>query len=352
MLEVCVLILLILILIFISYTYYYLRDEEIETISKSNKTITKNKSEKIISYYTDYLQIKNNKAYVVYYELPLNCIYWTIGMYKDGKCLNSVNMGKYQTTERGDRLAVIIGNNYNSIIAAKKEIGKEHKQKLPHIMLINHSICINEDFYFHFESYSNRFVQTPKMIIKEYTFDLKIFEKFTNTILPLSTDRKCEPSYLFEKSKNGFIDDRCKKIITHIDTDEDNIPIECLTNKTDIIDVSSLIYKKDENGNDIMGVEIPKFRLVGVDHFKSKAALHSHVVFFNADTNEPFSIEITSEISDRINPKDTISTRRITFKIPENVKRMYVIEYIYYDFVSGNKVHPGSIIPIELYKVV
>ena len=352
MFSVVILIILILIIIFIIYTYYYLQEKEIEIISKNNKTIQKNKGEKIISYYTDYLQIKDNKAYVIYYELPLNCIYWTIGCYNDNKCLNSVNMGRYQTTEKGDRLAIIIGNNYNTIKAAKNEIGIEHNKKNPHIILINHSISIYEDFYIHFESYSNKFIQNPKIIIEEYIFNINIFEKFTNIILPISINRKCESSYLFEKSKDGFIDNRCKKIITNIDSNENNISLECLTNKTDIIDIGDPVYKKDENGNDILLDELPRFKLIGVDHFKSRAALHSHVVFFNADTDEPFEIEIISEISDRINSKDTISTRRITFKISENIKRIYVIEYIYYDFVSGNKIHPDSIIPIELYKVI
>lgn len=352
MLEAVFLIILILIIIFIVYTYYYLREKEVVVISKDSKTIQKNKGEKNISYYTDYLQIGDNKAYVIYYELPLNCIYWTIGFYKEGKCLNSVNMGKYQTAEKGDRLAIIIGNNYNSIKAAKDEIGREHNEKIPHIKLINHSISIYEDFYIHFESYSNRFIQNPRIIIKEYNFDISTYEKFINLELPISTPRNCESSYLFEKSKEGFINNRCQKVITYVDTNETNVSIECLTNKTEIIDVSTPVYKKDENGNDIPFKTIPKFRLVGVDHFKSRAALHSHVVFFNADTDESFEIEITSEISDRINPKSTISTRRITFEIPEEIKRMYVIEYIYYDFVSGNKVDPGSILPVELYKVI
>lgn len=344
MLEAVVLIILILIVIFIIYTYYYLKENKDEVISKTNKTMTKSKNERIISYYTDYLEIKDNKAYVIYYELPLNCIYWTIGFYKDGKCFNSVNMGRYQTTEKGDKLAIIVGNNYNTIKNAKTQISEEHTSKSPHIKLINHCLGIYEDFYIHFESYSNKFLQKPKMLIKEYVFNTKFFDKFTNQDLPLSENRSCESKYLFEKSKIGFINERCEPVKTIIDSNEENIPVECLTNRTEIIDVSTPVYKDD-------GTELPRFRLVGIDHFKSRAALHSHVVFFDADTGKPFRLEITSEISDRINSKDTISTRRITFELPEYIKRMYVIEYIYYDFVSGNKVDIGSFLPIELYKI-
>lgn len=351
MLEIFVLLILILIIIFIIYTYLYLQEKEPELIHKNNTTLSKSKGENVISYYTEYLQIKNNGSYVIYYDLPQNCIYWTIGFYNEGKCITSVNMGKHQTTESGDVLAIIIGNNYNAMRSAKKQITSEHMIKYPYRKLISQYLGIKGDFYIHFESYSNKFLQTPKMSIKEYTFNNIQFESFKNEELPISFQRQCERLDFFTKSKEGFISNRCEKVNISIDTNEENIPNECLTNRSDIIDVSNIVYKKDKNGNDILNQPIPQFRLVAVDHFKSRAALHSHVVFYNADTNESFDVEITGEVTDSFNQKESLSTRRILFFPPQEVKKMYVIEYIYYDFVSGNKIDPKTIIPMELYKV-
>lgn len=339
MLQVIVLILIILILIFIIYTYYSLQEKVPEVIYKSNKTLIKEKTQKFISYYSECLQINNNKVFVVYYNLPINCIYWSIGIFENSKCVNSINMGKYQATEMGDTLAVIIGNNYTSIKAAKREIDLEHNTKYSYKRLMHESIQIDNDFYIRFDSYSNRFIETPKMVIKEYVFDNIIPEPYFNVKLEESIVRNCESKYLFEKSKEGFINDKCKLIETYTNSNEDNIQIECLTNKTAILEIT----KRDDK---------PEFKLVAVDHFKSRAALHSHVIFYNADNHDSFAVEITGEISDRINQKDSITVRRITFKVPESINRFYVVEYIYYDFVSGNKINPETVIPIELYKII
>lgn len=351
MLEVVVLLILILIIIFIIYTYFYLQEEEPEIISNNKTSLVKNKGEKIISYYSEYLHNKNNGSYVIYYDLPKNCIYWTIGFYNDGKCITSVNMGKYQTIESGDILAIIVGSNYRAMKSAKKQINNEHRNKYPYRKLISHYLGIKSDFYIHFESYSNRFLQSPKISIKEYIFNKIQFEEFKNEELPISIPRQCERIDFFTKSKEEFINNRCEKINVYIDTNEENVSSECLTNKSDIIDVSNTVYKKDKDNNDILNEPIPQFKLVAVDHFKSRAALHSHVVFYNADNNEPFDVEITGEVSDSFNQKESISTRRILFIIPSEIKRMYVIEYIYFDFVSGNKINPKTIIPFEIYKI-
>lgn len=344
-LPVFTLIILILIVIFIVYTCLFIQVEDYELVSSNTVEFKKQKYEKMISYCTEYLYVREDSAHVVYYDLPINSIYWSIGFYNDNKALNSVNMGKFRTTEKGDILAVIIGNNKNAVDAAEKEITKEHKKRFPYKVLKCHHIKLNEPYYIRFESYSNKFVRYDiSMKIKNYCFNKLIYKEFSNTPLVKSEERDCENHEFFDMAKKEVINSRCYPINVNVATNENNNPIECLTNRSDIIEIDKPVY----NGN----VEISPFRLVACDHFKTRAALHSHVSFFNADTDEEFRLEITSEISDSFNQKGTISIRSIGFLLPVDIKRFYVIEYIYYDYVSGNKVNPGTIIPFEIYKVI
>lgn len=347
------LIILILIVIFIAYTCYFLQGEKYELLTSTTVEFKKVRQEKMISYYTEYLDVREDSAQVIYYNLPINSIYWTIGFHNDKEAINSVNMGKYRTTEKGDVLAIIVGNNRNAVQAAEEEISKEHKKRYPYKILKVHHMKINEPYYIRFESYSNKFLHYDiSMKVKSYRFGKLIYEDFSNTKLPVSTERQCESREYFDLAKKDVITSRCHSINVNIDTNEINNSIECLTNRSDIIELDKPVYKKDQNDNDIVSTKIFPFRLVACDHFKSRAALHSHISFFDADTDEEFRVEITSEISDSFNRKRSITIRYIGFFIPPNIKRFYAVEYIYYDYVSGGKVHKNTIIPFEIYKII
>lgn len=343
MLEAVVLIILLLILIFIGYMcYYFLKENKDEILGKDVVPFFEKNTEKSVHYYTDTLFVKNNNVYVVIYELPLNSIYWSIGLFKDGKCKESLNFGKYQTTESGDVLMVFICNNKSVLKSAEEEVSEKYSKKYPYKKITHHTINYSDDFYLIFESYSNKFLKKPIIQIKkfEYSCNIQIEELHQNPILPKSLERFCERKDLFQKAKKEYIDDKCLLIPINIDTDENNIPNNCLTNRSDIINIS------DRN------CEGPHFKLVAVDHFKSKAALHSNICFYNADDHKLFSVQITGEISEKICNSKTISTRRISFCVPNYIKKFYAIEYIYYDFVSGNKINRHTIIPMELYKLI
>lgn len=343
MLEFVVLFLLILIIILIMYTYYFSIEKEYKVISKNIVEFTKKNFDKCISYKSDYLTNFDNSVYVIYYDLPVNIVYWTFGFYQNGKCIEGVNMGNYQTIERGDTLAILIGNNRNAINKAFDEINQEHMKNYIYKKLIFHPVYINGDFYINFESYANKFIKSHKVIVKQYLFDDIPYLKFNNKNKKESIRRQCEDLKLFDEAKKiKYITDKQLQLNVIVDTNEEFIPYECLTNKSEIFYVGDKVYRD--------GIEIPKFKVIAVNHFKSRAALHSHIIFYNALNNKPFRIEITGEISDKINYKDMITIRHITFQLPEEIKAFYVIEYIYYDFSSGNKVNPETIIPFELYR--
>lgn len=352
MLEAVVLIILILIVIFIVYLSIFSQGTKYNLVGKDNIKFYKKKENKMMSYYTDNLKIKNDSTYMIYYELPVNSIYWTIGFYDKSGCITSINMGKYQTTEKGDTLAIIASNNKNAIASCKNEVSKEHNRKFRYKKLTFEEVKIEGEFFIRFDSYSNMFLESPLMTIKEYHFNNIIMKEFKNESLEESTIRSCEKQSLFELCREDFIDERCIPIEINCDTKEECIPIECYTNRSDTFDVSETIYKKTQYGMDIYDEPIAQFKILAVDHFKSRAALHSHLVFYNAEDDTQFDIEITGEFADRLNQFDTITTRKISFIVPEEIKKMYVVEYIYFDFVSGNKVKMDTVIPMEVYKVI
>jgi len=337
MLEYFVLIIILLIIIFIGCIYYVLSEREIKLISENTNVLNKGYEDKMISIYSEYININKDKVNVVYYDIPKNCIYWTIGIYNNGECINSVNMGKYHATEKGDTLAILITNNYKVIDKCKEIINKEHMLEYMYKKLITHDIYSEEDYYIKFESFSNNFNCKPKFYIKEYMFNDVPFERLYNKQLKQSKIRQCENMNMFIKAKNTVIDNKYKEITVTVDTNERDSSLECLTNRSDIIDVSKIKAKPN------------KFRVFTIDHFKSRAALHSHIIFFNAETNKKISIEITGEISDVINNNNTITCRDIKFELPEYVKHIYIIEYIYYDFETGSKINPKTIIPMKVY---
>lgn len=330
------LIILLLIIIFIFYIFNLLNVEEYRLINSNTVDFGKIRQEKMISYFTEYLEVKDNSAYVIYYNLPVNSIYWTIGFYKDNNCINSVNMGKYRTTEKDDILAIIVGRNKNAVYAAEKEITKEHDKKYPYKILKYHHLSIKNDYYVKFESYSNKFINYDiKIKIRKYEFDNLKYQEFENQELSISEMRKCEDLNLFNKAKNMVLSnlDIVKKMKVNCNTKELNNSIECFTNRSEVVDGNST------------------YHIFACDHFKTRAAFHGHLIFYNAETDEPIQLEITSEISDSFNQKGSIAIRSIEFK-PVNIKSFYVVEYIYYDYVTGNKVNPNTCIPFQFYQKV
>lgn len=344
MLEYLVLIILILIIIFIIYIYYFLQEKELEVEYLNTKTISKTINKNYVSFSTDYLNIDKNKAYVIYYDLPLNSVYWTFGFFSNDQSIASVNMGKYQTTERGDTLAIIVSNNLLSSKGIKKIIKEQHDLKYGYKKLITNYLFVESDFYIIFKSFSNLFIIEPKVTVKEYKFKDIEYIKGQNIKFNESIKRNCENHDYFSKILEKVIPEKSENIKVNCDTNEINTPSECLTNKSENFNISNKLFKENK--------QISPFIIVAVDHFKSRTALHSNIAFYDADTNKRFDTEITGEISDIINHKQKLTCRVIKFIPPENVKNMYVVENIFYDLQSGSKVNIDTIIPMSVYKLL
>jgi hypothetical protein len=340
MLSYIVVIIILLIIIFIVCFYNFLQNKKCIILKNKEKVSYEVYScENLISYFTKYLKIDKNTTYVIYYDLSLNSVYWTVGLYNE-KCINYVNIGKFQTIETGDTLAIIIGNNANIIKETKKKVKLEHDCKFPYKKLLFDFLHVDEDFYIHFQSFSNKFLHKPNLKIYEYSYAdsefndclenfKKIKENETKETKGKNETIKYENYELFNLAKIDYIDKKYKSVKVNVNTNEPNISKECFTNRSEDI---------KNNG---------KFIILAVDHFKSKVALHSNIIFYNSFTNEPFNVQITGEISDRLNSYHSISIRKISFDIPECIKNFYCVEYIYSN--STNSINENMIIPMEIF---
>lgn len=337
MVSITLLIILLLILILIVYSIYSLGEKEDVLLYEERIKLGKEINKKINTLTSDYLYIDKNTTYILYYNLSLNCIYWTIGIYDEKINIDELNMGKYQTPEDGDILVVIIGCNKKAMEISKKKIKDDHVKKFPFKRLMFDYLITNSNFYFDIKCFSNHFESPIDITVKKLVFDELIYEEPYIMELKEAKNRNCEDLSLFNKTFNGFIDDSFYKLPITMDIYDKNIPYTCLMNMSSILDISN--YDKNEY----------IFHIVAMNHFKSRSALHSNICCFDAETNKLLRIEITSEISDRLNDKNSISVRRIKFKIPEDVNYIYFIEYIYCDFVTGNKPNTESIIPMHIF---
>lgn len=337
MVSITLIIILVLILILIVYSIFSLGEKESVLLCEERLKLGKTIDKKYNTFTSDYLFIDKNTSYVLYYNLSLNCIYWTVGIYDEDVNIDEINMSKYQTPQDGDTLVIIIGNNQECIQKSKKKVKDDHLKKFPFKRIMFDYLITNSNFYLDIKCFSNYFETPIDISLKKLVFDdIKYVEPCVKE-LEVSKNRNTEDMYLFKKTFDGFIDDSFYSLAVTKDIYDKNIPYTSLMNMSAILDVTQ--YKKDEY----------IFHIVAMDHFKSRSSLHSNICCFDAETNKLIRIEITSEISDRLNTKRSISVRRIRFKIPENVNYIYFIEYIYCDFATGNKPNVDSIIPMHIF---
>lgn len=306
--------------------------------SKAKIDFKEYKTKKSLTYYSDYLNTSDDKTHVIYYSLPVNSIYWTIGFYNDEGAFETINMSKYKTIEKGDILAILIGNNKHGFSAVKEDLFKRHKSKFPYKKIYYDFIKVDKPFYIRFNLYSNKYHKHDIYLsLREYVYGKLKYEEYKKPIT-----NNIEYTYNITYDNIEKYNSACNKIFdetkftpinVNLNTNELNSELECVTNKSDVIELK----------------ENQQFVVVAFDHFKGKFALHANIKFYNADNDVIFRTEITSEISNSFNANGQISMRRVSFKLPEDIKRFYVVEYIYSDYVNLLRVNPENMCPIKVY---
>ena len=201
-------------------------------------------------------------------------------------------------------------------------------------------------------------------ILEKYTFD-KIY-------YTCPRERKCRISTLrlTEKYNQKIVDTICNKYKNIHFPECDSIPVTCDTKLNNIhcetlVNISepfsigdssngrSLSSQKDgedlsgqKNGDSSDGREII---VVAVDHFMSRSAIHSHILFIDADKNVPYHMYFTGIVSRKININCEQTIHVINSKPPKHVKRVIVVEKIFYDPDNGSCPHVDTIVPMSVY---
>lgn len=350
MLEGIIILIFFLISIFIIYVFYYFSEEETELIKKEKievfESVDEN-SDKSIFLYSSLIENDDNKITVIFYELPINYVYWSIGFFREEcKCIKSINSGNYQTTEKGDVLAILVSKNYTAIEECKKFVKMHHYYSNSYKKLITHHLILDENYYIKFLQFSNGYYREEKMSIFQYFIKIGKNIKI-NKLKPCEkkicekNKRKCEPLRYFVKVKDMIMKNNLNhltnlnKINVNVDVDNKETFFECLINKSDIIDKN--LIKSNE------------LYIIAVDHFKTRISLYSNITFLDYNTMNIINIETSGEISNKFNDEKTISVRLIKFEFPYNVDKIIVLENIFCDYVSGNKVDKNIVIPMEIY---
>lgn len=336
------LLMILMIMLFYSVYVMYENEKPPKLDKKVSIDMVKFKTKKSICCYTEYNDIKDNNAYVFYYALPINSIYWTVDIFSKSGHKKSVNMSKYKTIEKGDILAIVIGNNLNVVNETRDEIKRKHKKNLPFKKIFFEMLSIDDPFILKFESFSNKISSYDIFYnFSEYTFTNVKYERF-NVIedeINYSQYAVIEDSGLFDKMCKNIIGNSGVIVNVNVNTNELNSPVYCLTNRSDVFIVDGLNTSKYP------------FKIIALDHFKSKTALHANIKFYNAEDDIEFRIEITSEISDSFNVNGSITARVIEFDIPKDIKSFYAIEYIYPDYLKMGKLNVNTIVPFRIYKL-
>lgn len=344
MITFLIIIIILLIIIFIVYSFYALQEKDAKIKYYTNLNLYRTICKTKFNIKSDYLQPSDTKIYALFYDMSLNCVYWTIGIYNEKCNIDEINMGSYKTPEDGDTLIILIGNNVKNLNLAKEKIILHHNIHYSYKKLFFNYMNTYDAFYFNINMFSNKFDECdiPDLKLKEFKFeecDNKYEHCFKKQKIEISKNRQCEELSLFKKAKKGLIPHNYHKIKVLCDDEMKDSPLSCLINKSDIIELKSYINNS-------------QFKIIAVDHFKSRAALHSNIVCYNAENDSEIRLDIVSEIVDKINELNSITIRLIQYCLPDNINSIYFREFIYYDFSTGNKPNINSIIPMHVYKLI
>jgi len=277
------------------------------------------------SFNSQNIEIKPTESLVMVGEIPQDYHYWTVGIFdENGIAQNSINMSNYQTTFPGSTIAIVCSTNIYAIDETCKLIKEKHYKKYPNrkiffekVYLSTNIIKLKFDYYLRLDS--------------EKSLPFSLFQyKFKNIPFLNYKLNDCKSNFIIEKSINTNIIKTINKQFNNYKSIniKNNIiskykPVECIINCSEKI--------KCEN----------EIVVIAFDHFMNRTAIHSHIIFIDADTNEIYKINYTGIISSKINNQECQITHTIKFKPKCKDINIYVIEKIFFDsnkdYISNNK---------------
>jgi hypothetical protein len=341
--EWIIVITFIVIFIVIIASYYTMQKKELEIDNVQEIPIIESRSKELGILDTDFQELKNNQSFIIYGEIPSDYIYWNFGLFNTSKhSIRNISMGKYQSFYPGSKIAIICSSNQYAINEVKRIIDKEHYKKYPNRKLFYEEICTDKQFNLRFECcFRNPQEKMPHFNFKRYTFDDIYYAPVRNCVTSslLSDFSSISPAV---KNREVFENEihqqyrhfKRKNIVVDVDVD-----FNCSNTLVNMSEIINVLGTPNE------------IKVIAIDHFMSRCAIHSQIMFIDADTNYSYYVYFTGIISKKINLKQTKNYHIIEWTAPKNVKRIKVVERIYYDPNTGEAPLSNHIIPMIVYQM-
>lgn len=294
---------------------------------RQDQTDKKMGNGKVIS--SEILSITNNKSLNVYFEIPKNDSFWTLGIFNKTECVDSLDISNFQTIEPGDTLHVVVSPSSYAVNLSIESYKKIHNLNYPYKRFINHIVNYSGDCYVKIEFYSIRGIKNIDVDVKEIFYGNIYFSPYTLNKPAQKISNISENIELFEDyiSKN----ETGTRIETYNNFSRKNV------SKNEVINMSSIISSDKE------------FVIYAVNHYKTKIASHSHLLFVDLDTNLFFRIEMTGVKTDKVLEKNNLEIRKISFKPPDDIKQFTVFERIFFDCDEGYVLQEKNSIPFAIF---
>jgi hypothetical protein len=92
-----------------------------------------------------------------------------------------------------------------------------------------------------------------------------------------------------------------------------------------------------------------KICVIALDHFMSRSAIHSHLLFVDAETSNVLYVYFTGLISKKINTGNCKTFHTVEYNPSHNIKRLIIYEKIFYDPNTGKRPSSHKIIPMMIF---
>lgn len=267
------------------------------------------------------VNITNNSSANVYFEIPFKESFWILEISDADQCIHSINTADFQSINPGDTLHLIITDN-NVVLEKTKNYFMEYHNQIAKIKnYIPYHVALSGTFFIRFEIYSINSTYKKDIDMKKLEFSNIGYEICKSVVKKRKISNIIENRNMFQNYINDIFHSYMLKNTVEI-TDEK------------IINISQTISSKDN------------FEIYAINHYKSRTAIHSHILFIDEDTKIPFRIEFTGVKTDKIFGKKQIEIRKISFKPPPGIERFIAVERIFFDGDYITKYE--SIIPMHV----
>lgn len=245
--------------------------------------------------YKKNIQIDRTSSINLYLNIPEKSVYWSLGFFDKNKCLKSINMSEYLNYEIGDILHVVLTKNANLISPSLKYIEDEHEKAHNYKRLLTRICNIDcETINIKYEIY---YTEKRQYDLKIYKFKLRNiqFREFSEV-------EKKIVSYQIRENRELFL----RKIST------DGNKIKIYQNKDmkfcECLSFISEPFLPTEN-----------FQIFAVNHFKTKSALHSHIIILDYKSGKIIKFFYTGIITNSIFEKNKLEIRNIKFNHDDKI---------------------------------